>query len=65
MSEVIVGQDLEDDDVRAPLAAHPRRLEEVAVAQRERLRPQLAGAVRPAERAEHDDEREQAARSSE
>ena len=52
-------QDLVDDHVRLALAAHAGRLEEVARAQRERLRAQLPGAVRPAEHAEHDHEREQ------
>ena len=36
-------QHLEDDDVRPALAAHPRRLEEVAVAQRQRLRRAAGG----------------------
>src|SRR3954451_10711748 len=35
------GQDLEHDDVRAALAPDPRRFQEVAVAQRQRLCPQL------------------------
>ena len=49
-----------EDDVGLPLSPHEGRLEEVAPPQRQRLRPELPGAVRPAEHAEHDDEREQA-----
>ena len=48
--------DLDDDDVEPPLAAHPRRLEEVPVAQRQRLGAQLARAVGPAGDDQHDDD---------
>ncbi len=54
------GQDLGHDDVAAALPADARRLEEIPVAQRERLHPQLPGTVGPAERAEDDDDVEQA-----
>src|SRR5579859_1544549 len=42
------GDDLDDDDVDRALAAHPGRLEEVTVAQRQRLGPELACGVGPA-----------------
>src|SRR5580698_5733373 len=44
------GDDLHDDDVQRALAAHPRRLEEVAAAQRQRLGAQLAGRIGPRDR---------------
>jgi len=53
-------QDLVHDHVPLALAADDRGLEEVASAQRQSLRAQLARPVRPAERAEHDHEREEA-----
>ena len=48
ISEVIVGSTSTTMMYERPLAADPGRLEEVPVAQRQRLRAQLAGAVRPA-----------------
>src|SRR5262245_49323246 len=48
------GQDLEDDDVRASFTTHPGRFEELAVAQRQRLRAELVGPVRPAGDDQHD-----------
>ena len=53
-------QDLVQDHVRLPLPAHAGRLEEVAPPQRQGLRAELPGAVRPAEHPEHDDEGEEA-----
>src|SRR5215469_6507687 len=47
--------DLDDDDVEPPLAAHPRGLEEVAFAQRQRLTAQLPGGVGPAGQRQHRD----------
>src|SRR3954447_21462705 len=55
------GQDLEQDDVGAALPPDPGGLEEVAVAQRERLRPQLPCAVRPTGDHEDTDDDEQVA----
>src|SRR5207237_35471 len=52
-------KDLEDNHVQLALPTDTRRLEEVARTQRQRLRAELARAVRPAQRAEHYDEREE------
>src|SRR4051812_35372046 len=41
------GQHLDDDDVAAPLAPHPGRFQEFAVAEGQRLGPHLIGTVRP------------------
>src|SRR5579859_2816057 len=47
--------DLDDNDVERPLAPYPGRLEEVPVAQRQRLRAQLPGGIRPAGEGQHRD----------
>src|SRR5215467_13231944 len=49
------GDDLDHDDVERALAADPRRLEEVAAAQRERLGPELPRRVRPSGKRDHRD----------
>ena len=54
-----VGQDLQDDDVSAPLASYARRFEKLAVPQRERLGAQLPGAVGPARDGDHADQHQQ------
>src|SRR5205807_2330544 len=51
------GDELEQDDEQAALAAHPGRLQELAVAQRERLGAQLAGAEGPAGHRDDDHQR--------
>ena len=55
------GDDLDHDDVDLPLAADPGRLQEVPAAQRERLRPKLAGGVGPAGGGDDDDQHQRAA----
>src|SRR5450755_1010745 len=55
------GDDLDHDDVQPPLAADPGRLQEVPVAQRQRLRPELPGGVGPAGHGDDEDEDQRAA----
>src|SRR2546421_2911267 len=54
-------QQLEDDDVEAPLPAYPRGLQELPVAQGQRLGAHLVGAVGPAGDDQHDEDDGQAA----